>query len=107
MAILHCVIHEGSVADATRHHLATRLIDLHEEVIGDTSVQVLWEVVTPGAMFTGGEPSTTSVVGALLDVDLTPTDRERFLRGVCQLWTRTTGCTDHEVMAAVAEHPES
>ena len=57
----------------------------------------------PGDMFTQGKPSRFSIVTCVLARSTSLTEREAFMRAVCELWTSTTGCTDHEVVVAVTE----
>ncbi len=48
-----------------------------------------------------GRQSTSSIVACVITGETTLAERERYLRGVCDIWTEVTGCTDHEVVVAV------
>lgn len=81
--------------------LERRLAAHHAAHYPGESTTASWRAVPDGYMFTEGRPSTSSVVACVLQHDTTRDDRERYLRGVCDIWTDVTGCTDHEIVAVI------
>lgn len=102
MSHFSCVIQKGSAADAGRADLEARLAALHSSHYPGETVTVSWLPVPAGYMFTEGSPSTSSVIGAALRHATTRDQREAYMRGVCDLWTDVTGCTDHEIVVAIS-----
>lgn len=103
MGHFSCVIQAGGSADAATDQLAERLEQLHTSHYPDEPVTVSWRKVPAGFMFTEGRQSTSSIIACVLEHDTTLSERERFMRGVCDIWNDVTGCTDHEVVVAVTE----
>lgn len=103
MGHFSCVIQEGGSADTASDQLAERLRELHGVHYPDEAVTVAWRKVPDGFMFTEGRPSTSSIIACVLHHETTLAGRERFMRGVCDIWTDVTGCTDHEVVVAITE----
>ncbi len=96
-----CVIQEGSAAEAATDTLERRLDELHRTHFPDESTSVSWRSVPPGYMFTEGRQSTSSIIACVIGHETTLAQRERYMRGVCDLWSETTGCTDHEIVVAI------
>lgn len=101
MSHFSCVVQEASAAQAATATLERRLAELHASHYPDEPVTVSWRVVPAGFMFTEGRPSTSSIIACAVDHETTLVERERYLRGVCDLWTDVTGCTDHEIVVAL------
>lgn len=96
-----CVIQEGSAAESAAEALERQLDDLHRAHFPDESTSVSWRSVPPGYMFTEGRQSTSSIIACVISHDTTLAQREQYMRGVCDLWSETTGCTDHEIVVAI------
>ena len=107
MSHFSCVIQEGSAADAGRPALEARLGELHTSHYPGEEVTVSWSAVPEGYMFTEGALSTSSVIGVALRHETTRDQREAYMRGVCDLWTDVTGCTDHEIVVAISSFDPS
>ncbi len=103
MTQYHCLIQEGGHADARRDVLEQRIRAHHVATYPGEDVDVRWTVIPPGRMFTEGRPSTSSIVSSFIEHETTFAGREAYLRGVCDLWTDVTECTDHEVVVTVTE----
>ncbi|MEM7338465.1 MAG: hypothetical protein AAF467_07460 [Actinomycetota bacterium] len=104
MSRYRCVIQAGSAAAERSNELERRLGEHHAGHYPGEAVSVDWATVPAGYMFTEGRQSTSSIVSCTLDHPTTFASREVYMRGVCDLWTEVTGCTDHEVVVAVAEN---
>ena len=101
MIRVNCVIQADSSADAARAELERGLVDIHRARYPDAEIEVTFQAVAEGYMFTEGQQSTSSIVAIPLGRATTLPEREEFLRAVCDLWVDVTGCTDHEVVVAI------
>ncbi|MCH9762247.1 MAG: hypothetical protein K0U75_16560 [Actinomycetia bacterium] len=103
MAHFMCIIQRDQAAHLATDRLESGLRTVYSEQFEAEPTTVSWQVVSPGEMFTAGRQSTSSIVGCVLSRTTTLAEREQFMRAICRLWTDTTGCTDHEVVVAIAE----
>lgn len=103
MGHFSCVIQDGGAAHVATGELERRLEELHGSHYPGESVSVSWRAVPEGYMFTEGRPSTSSIVACVVGHPTQLAEREAYMRGVCDIWTDVTGCTDHEVVVAVTE----
>lgn len=104
MSHFSCLIQQDSRADAARAELESRLAAHHDAHFPGEQTTVSWRAAEAGYMFTEGRQSTSSVIQCQLNH---PTDlalREQYMRGVCDLWTDITGCTDHEIVVSITEN---
>lgn len=107
MTDVMCVIQEGGPADAARAELEAALAAVHAEHHPGDTVRVGWRPIPQGFMFTEGVQSTSSIVSLGVRRRTELAEREAYMRGVCDVWTRITGCTDHEVVVAVTPPADS
>lgn len=106
MADFSVTVQEGQAAHAHMRELEAGLVRIGIDLLGDQhDATITWTVVPPLHMFTEGRPSTTSMVIRSVDPTLTLQDREPVMRAVCDLWTSTTGCTDHEILVTTIPGP--
>ena len=103
MGHFSCVIQDGGSAQAATGDLEARLAQLHASRYGDEPVTVSWRAVPQGYMFTEGRQSTSSIIACVLEHETNLVEREAFMRGVCDIWTEVTGCTDHEIVVAITD----
>ena len=103
MSQYRCMIQQGGNADTRRDILEQRIRAHHASSYPGEEVTVHWIAIPPGRMFTEGRPSTSSIVSSFLAHETTFEGREAYMRGVCDLWTEVTDCTDHEVVVTVTE----
>ena len=101
MGHFSCVIQEAGSAEERRSELESRLLVHHARHYPGEQATVSWRAVPAGYMFTEGRQSTSSIVACVLGHDTTLAERERYMTGVCDIWTAVTGCTDHEVVVAI------
>ncbi len=104
MSRFSCVIQESSAADERRAELERRLAEHHASRYDREHVVVRWIPVAPGYMFTEGRQSTSSVIACELAHTTALGEREAYMRGICDLWSEVTGCTDHEIVVSVTEN---
>lgn len=103
MNTISCLIPAGGSATDHRDELERRLSENHAELLDGARAEITWRFVEPGLMFTAGSPSTSAVIACTMRGPTTLADRESYMRRICDFWTQTTGCTDHEVMVSIAE----
>ena len=103
MSHFSCLIQEHSAAEERSAELEARLRDHHTRHHPGENATVSWRAVPPGFMFTEGRQSTSSIIQCIVNHETTREERERYMRGVCDLWTEVTGCTDHEIVVSLTE----
>ena len=107
MADYVCIIQEDQTADRNREALAQGLREIGRESFGDdpSTLEISWNVVRAGYGWTAGEPSRSSIVIRSVPVGLPSDEREAFMRKVCGLWERVTGCSIEEVVVTAWDGP--
>ena len=103
MSHFACIVQADSTADQRRTALEDRLRS-HAAAhgLGDQPT-FSWTVAAAGFMFTEAAPSTSSIISCLVPGPTEYAERERFMRGVCDLWRAETGATDHEIVVSITE----
>lgn len=66
-------------------------------------VAFVWMEIPKGQGFVAGHPSTLSSVLAPVPDGISQTDRERFMKAVCDGWRRETSCSVEEIMVSAAD----
>ncbi len=99
----NCVVQADSAAHQSAPELERRLSAHHALHYPDENATVSWRPVHAGFMYTEGRQSTSSVISCALGHHTTRDFREEYMRGVCELWTEITGCTDHEIVVSITE----
>ena len=107
MADYVCVVQEGQAAEQRQAALAEGLTEIGRDAFGDDpgAVEISWVVVKKGFGWTAGAPSTSSIVIRSVPVGLAPEEREAFMRRVCDLWERETGCSVNEIVVTAWDGP--
>ena len=102
-----CFVQEGQPAEAAQAPLCDGLRQLGRELLGDPTdgVEIRWIPAEPGFGFTAGEPSHASLVVRSVPVGFPQDRREAFMRRVCELWQRTTGCSADEIVVTAMDGP--
>ncbi len=103
MSQFSCVVQAGSAAHRQTAELERRLAEHDARCFPGEQSVVRWVPVEAGYMFTEGRQSTSSVIACDLAHVTTLAEREAFMRGVCDLWSDVTGCTDHEIVVSITE----
>jgi len=97
-----CMIQAGQIPDAVQAALAARLDAYTQQHFG-SAADINWVQVAPGAAFTAGAPSTTSVVSISSPEPVEQSRRIELLDALCALWTEETRCNPDELVAVVAD----
>jgi hypothetical protein len=101
-----CIIQEGQSAHQQQAALEEGLGRIGRECFGDPSAaEISWIVVKKGFAWTAGEPSTSSLVIRSVPVGLPLDRREAFMRKVCDLWEKVTGCSINEIVVTAWDGP--
>ena len=103
MSRFSCFIQAESNAAASTDVLEQRLQAHHAEHFDSEASSVAFMAVPTGYMFTEGRQSTSSVIACAIAHTTTLPQREAYMRGICDLWSEVTGCTDHEIVVSVSE----
>ena len=105
MINITCTLQEGIVPSELRETLAGELVRLASGAFGGApeDVNVAFDEIPQGFGFRGGELSTTSRVIAMLPQTCQQDVRVEYLKQVCEMWTRITGCTTHEIVASARD----
>ncbi|MEM7274858.1 MAG: hypothetical protein AAF547_17375 [Actinomycetota bacterium] len=103
MSQFRCFIQAGSNAERRSDQLEAGLRDHHTGHYPGEEVDVTWVAIPAGHMFTEGRQSTSSIVACFVAHETNLGEREAYMRGVCDLWTEVTECTDHEVVVSFTE----
>ena len=103
MSKFRCIVQAGSNAEVRGDELERRLRDHHTRHYPAEDATIGWMAIPPGYMFTEGRQSTSSIISCFIDHPTTLDDREKYMRGICDLWTEVTECTDHEIVVSVTE----
>lgn len=107
MSHLSCLVQEHGAAHRRSDQLERRLQAHHTLHFPGDRPSISWRAVAAGFMFTEGRQSTSSIIACTLDHPTTLEVREPYMRGICDLWTELTGCTDHEVVVSVDDAARS
>jgi hypothetical protein len=102
-----CLIQEGQAPEQHRAALEEGLRRIGHEAFGDepSACEFSWTVVKRGFAWTAGEPSTSSIVLRSVPPGLPLAEREAFMRRVCELWERVTGCSTNEIVVTAWDGP--
>ena len=103
MNSISCLIQADGSAAGREAELEQKLRDHHGAQCSGAEVAVSWRAVASDRMFTAGATSKTSVIACEVDGPTSRDQREAYMRGVCDLWTETTGCSDHDVVVSMTE----
>lgn len=105
MPLYQVIAPQDLLSDELRRRIAGEITRIHTTNTGAPAlfVNVLFQDVPAGRMFTAGDPSRTTVIvgqvraGRELDV------RQAILRDLAAMWTATTGLDSGELLMAIQE----
>ena len=103
MNSISCLVQTEGTAARKQSELEQALRSNHAAQLGGAEVDISWRLVESGQMFTGGSPSSSSVIACTINGPTTLTQRETYMRSICDFWTDITGCTDHEIVVSISE----
>ena len=101
----NCLVQRNQIPMKKRDELAIKLTDIAGQIFDAqaSNVNIGWVAIEEGSGFTGGQPSTTSLVMAVVPDGTKQQKRESFLSAICDAWIEVTGCSINEVVASAAD----
>ena len=92
MITYRVLVQDGQEAEKQQQALTDGIKKISAEVFGDSKdiTQVYWYVVPSGFAWTGGVPSTTSVIRCDVPDDILYKTRVRLLSSITDLWVEKT-----------------
>lgn len=102
MTLCGCMVQAGQVPDSQLEVLEEGLGEISTRFFGEPA-DVAWTTVASGNGWTGGKPSSTSLVVMYVPAGLEQTVRTTLLESICDLWTETTGCSISEIVATARD----
>jgi hypothetical protein len=101
------MVQEGQEPERRKSALEQGLRAIGQRAFGQdpSGVEIRWTRIARGFGFTGGEPSTSSLVVGSVPVGLAPGPREAFMREVSAMWSRETGCALDEIVVTAWDGP--
>ena len=103
MNTISCLVQAEGAAAQHQSELEQALRTNHAAQLDGAEVDISWRLVESGLMFTAGAPSSSSVIACSINGPTTLTQRETYMRSICDFWTDITGCTDHEIVVSISE----
>lgn len=99
MSSYHVLVQEGHKSVERKQELIDGIKKIAADAFGDdpSSTQVNWHVVSKGFAWTGGKPSTTSVIRCDVPEDIAYDTRVSVLKAITNLWVEQTGIDSNEV----------
>ncbi len=105
MIEFNCAIQEGRIPDSIRAELVSELTRVSASVMGASpdDVDVQFTEIPNGFGFRGGELSTTSLVRGQIPPGCEQELRVEFMRRICDVWCRVTGCATDELVVSARD----
>lgn len=105
MPVYQVVSQSGTVTDAQRREVATAITDAHVAVTGAPAffVNVVFQDLQENRLFTGGSPSTASIISGVIRAGRTPEDKKRLLLELNSAWCRITGAASSDVLIGLTD----
>lgn len=102
-----CTVQAGDTTLELQAELARELICVATDVLGapDGASSVDFVELAQGSGFTGGEPSSTSIVKVQLPADCAYSTRKVLMSELCALWYDKTGCSADELVVFTSDRP--
>ena len=93
------LIQQGQEADKHQQELIAGVKKIAADIFDDDAdgTPVHWHVVAKGFAWTGGKPSSTSVIRCDVPDDITYENRVRLLKAITDLWVKQIGIDSNEV----------
>jgi len=107
MPVYHCLIQQNSLTAEQKRDVSREITRIHGEVTGAPSifVEVIFDEVPRGDWFTGGQPSSRSIIQAAIRAGRTDEKKARLMAEISSSWKRVTGQREEDLEIAVADFP--
>ena len=103
MISFNCTVQEGVIPEDIRPELVSGLIRVSSSVMGASDADVQFTEIPRGFGFRGGELSTTSLVRGQIPPGCEQELRVEFMRRICDMWMRVTGCSVDELVVSARD----
>jgi phenylpyruvate tautomerase PptA (4-oxalocrotonate tautomerase family) len=105
MPVYQVVSLEGLLSDEQRQQIANEITRIHTTATDAPAlfVNVVFQEVPPGRMFSAGKPSRLSLVIGSIREGRTIEVRQQILRELSEMWVRITGTSETDVLLAIQE----
>ena len=99
-----CLVN-GTISRSARDTVISGLAEIYREHFGlhSEDLQVEFTEVVPGMWFTGGKPSSASMVLGSVPADTTQRARVQVMDEIARMFSKATGATYHDVMVVAAD----
>lgn len=98
MKTVNCIVQDGQVDEPTVARLEEGLSGVVATFF-EEEIEVNWTSVAKGSGFTGGVPSSSSLVSLSVLADIKQERRVELLDAICTMWSGVAGCHVNEVVA--------
>ncbi|MGH8999859.1 MAG: tautomerase family protein, partial [Acidimicrobiia bacterium] len=108
MPIYRCTIPQASVSDEHKEQIALEITRIHCEACPGTPqrfVHVVFEEVSPGNGFCGGQRSKASLVHGTIRGGRDQPVRSGIVTEISRTWSKITGQSEDDILALVIEVP--
>jgi phenylpyruvate tautomerase PptA (4-oxalocrotonate tautomerase family) len=105
MPIYQCISPEGLLVESQRKNIAEEITRIHCDATGAprSFVNVLFQDMPNGRVFTGASRSTHSMLFGDIRASRDVATRQAMLRDLSQMWTRLTDQPEEELLIALRE----
>jgi phenylpyruvate tautomerase PptA (4-oxalocrotonate tautomerase family) len=105
MPLYQVIAREDLLTDDLRRRIAGEITRIHTTNTGAPAVfvNVLFQDLLAGRLFTAGEPSRTTIIVGNIRAGRELAVRQAILRDLAQMWTAQTGQPDGELLMSIQE----
>ncbi|WP_354701719.1 hypothetical protein DSM112329_02047 [Paraconexibacter sp. AEG42_29] len=105
MPLYQVIAQEDLLTDDIRRRIAGEITRIHTENTGAPAifVNVLFQDVSPGRLFTAGQPSHTTIIVGQVREGRELAVRQALLQDLAAMWTAETGQSGGELLMAIQE----
>ncbi|MET0704621.1 MAG: tautomerase family protein [Mycobacterium sp.] len=105
MPLYQVIAPQDLLSDDLRHRIASEITRIHTTNTGAPAlfVNVLFQDVPAGRLFTAGKPSRTTIIVGEIREGRELAVRQAILADLAEMWTAQTGQSDGELLMAIKE----
>ena len=105
MPVYQVVSPEDLLTDQQRRQIVEEITRIHTTATGapEAFVNVFFQDVPPGRMFSAGKPSRLSLIVGSIREGRTIELRQQVLRDLSEMWASITGTSEAELLLAIQE----
>lgn len=105
MPFYECFALEGTLSADQKADLAREITRIHSEATGAprSFVSVIFPVVRPGDLFTGGEPSSIVRIRGSIRAGRPPETKRAMLEAIARAWEDVTGRSGEDLTVSLVE----